>query len=113
MPGTRRLLVGSALLTALAFGPVAAVQASTVTQGAAGFGTTAVAQAGSETTTVTTALPPKPKKKKQYNKGYNAGFTDGRADCKAKKPHDLNLQGSSAWWNGFRDGYNSGFHSCK
>lgn len=108
MRGKRRLtLLGPALLAVVALGPAVAAEAST----APGSANTTTAGA-LENAASTTAFSIKPPKKKQYNKGYQMGFSEGRADCRNKRPYDLNSQGGGAFNNGYRDGYNSGFHSC-
>lgn len=109
------MLTGSALLTALALGPI------TTSPALAAPGSSGTTEAGMRASTdVTTTAIAKPKKKpkdksqqQQRTKGYNAGFTDGRSDCKGKQSYSLQYTGSGAFQDGFTQGYNAGFHSCK
>ncbi|GHE46976.1 hypothetical protein GCM10017673_56090 [Streptosporangium violaceochromogenes] len=110
------MLTGSALLTALALGPITTSPALAA-PGSAGT-TDAGMRASADITTTAIAKPKKKKTKstsqqQQRTKGYNAGFADGRTDCKGKQPYSLQYTGSGAFQDGFTQGYNAGFHSCK
>ncbi|MEV4110948.1 hypothetical protein [Nonomuraea sp. NPDC049695] len=96
------MLAGPALLAAVALGPVTA----SATQAFADTTATSV-----QTSTHAAPVPPKDRQK-QYNRGRNSGFTEGRADCRANKPYNLQRTGGGYYQRGFMDGYNEGFHSC-
>ncbi|MDP9861162.1 MULTISPECIES: hypothetical protein [Streptosporangium] len=107
MHGKRRLLLmGPALLGALALGPAVPSQAMAVPGPVQPAGTGTMVNL----TTVLTSTSEKPGKR--YRAGRRDGFADGRGDCKAGRPHDLNISGSGNYARGFRDGYNEGYHSC-
>ncbi|MEV0200308.1 DUF4148 domain-containing protein [Nonomuraea sp. NPDC050691] len=105
---TRRvmMLASPALLGALAFGPAVESPASAST------GTTETSAQVVQTATGSLSVAPGKRWKRRYNRGHDAGFSDGRSDCKNNKPYDLNFTGSGPFHKGYRDGYNSGFHSC-
>ncbi|WP_084964288.1 hypothetical protein [Thermoactinospora rubra] len=107
------LVTGAMAASALALPLAASAQAATSTAPVAAHQGSASITAEVGTTTASYAKPKPNYKQKQYNKGYHAGYTDGRSDCKNKKPYDLNGSGWGPYLRGFIDGYNAGFHSCK